>query len=83
MGGRLRVLAQPRPSGPPLRLAHVLFVLWVTGAVAWAFYVAGLGVDRGWWETMPLEAALLILLPTALAHALAIWITRVAGNPRF
>ena len=68
---------------PPLRLAHVLFVLWVAGAVAWAFHAARLAYHWGWWESDPVLAAGLILMPVVLAHVLALYVIRLTGNPRF
>lgn len=70
-------------SDPPLRLAHVLFVLWVAGTVAWALYAAGLAYEWGWWESDPILAAGLILTPAVVAHLLALFMIRVTGNPRF
>lgn len=68
---------------PPLRLAHVLFVLWIAGGVAWAFYAATLAYEWGWWVSDPILAAGLILTPTVLAHLLALFVIKVTGNPRF
>ena len=85
-GGRpergLHRLARRERSDPPLRLAHMLYVLWVAGTVAWALYAAALAHEMGWWEMQPLAAGLAVLLPPALGHLLGIWITRVTGNPR-
>ena len=68
---------------PPIRLAHVLFVLWVAGSVAWAFYAAALAHSRGWWDSHVELGAVLVLAPPILAHALANFVIRVTGNPRF
>jgi hypothetical protein len=68
---------------PPIRLAHVLFVLWVTGSVAWAFFAAALAHQQGWWEHKPMLGAILVLAPPILAHVLANTVIRTTGNPRF
>ena len=68
---------------PALRLAHVLFVLWGAGVVAWAFYAAAIAHDRGWWDFDPILAAALVLVPPVLAHILALILVRLTGNPRF
>ena len=68
---------------PPLRLAHVLFVLWVAGSVAWAFYAAALAQARDWWELEPMLAAILVLAPPILTHVLANFLVKASGNPRF
>ena len=67
---------------PPMRLAHVLFVLWVAGSVGWAFYAARLAHDLGWWVQHTVLAAVLVLTPPILAHLLAIIVVKRAGNPR-
>lgn len=79
--GRHRSAGRER-SDPPLRLAHMLYVLWVAGSVAWALYAAALAHEMAWWEARPHVAAGAVLLPPALGHLLGIWITRVTGNPR-
>ena len=66
---------------PPLRLAHVLFVLWVAGSVGWAIYAATVGSDLNWWVQSPELAALLVLAVPILTHLLAILLVRVTGNP--
>ncbi|MGI9413527.1 MAG: hypothetical protein ACR2PM_07655 [Hyphomicrobiales bacterium] len=68
---------------PPLRLAHVLFVLWVAGTVAWALFAARLAQDQGWWALRPDLAAVLVLAPPFLAHLLANAVIRLTGNPTF
>jgi hypothetical protein len=68
---------------PPIRLAHVLFVLWVAGSTAWALYAAALAHERAWWELEPALGAILVLAPVILAHALANFLIRITGNPRF
>ena len=80
--GLRRLAWEDRPERP-LRLAHVLFVLWVSGTVAWAFYAAALALEMGWWETQTLRAAMAVFLPPVLGHVLSLWILRVTGNPRF
>ncbi len=79
----LRRLAWENRPERPLRLAHVLFVLWVSGTVAWALYSAALALEMGWWKTQTLPAAMVVFLPPVLGHFLSIWIVRVTGNPRF
>ena len=69
-------------DGPPIRLAHVLFVLWVAGSIAWAFYAAQLAHGLDWWNLRPEFAAGLVLTPPILAHALAILVIKITGNPR-
>ena len=66
-----RNLEEPKDVDPPIRAAHALFVLWVAGAVAWAFYAAILAHGRGWWEFRPGLGAVLVLAPPILAHVLA------------
>lgn len=68
---------------PPIRLAHVLFVLWIAGSVAWALYAANVAHGRGWWVEQPELAALLVLAPPVLAHLLANLVIGLTGNPRF
>ena len=68
---------------PPIRLAHVLFVFWVVGTVAWAFYAARLAYGLGWWDLRPELAAGLVLMPPILAHGLAVLIVRITNNPQF
>lgn len=68
---------------PPIRLAHVLFVLWVVGSVAWALYAAGIAFELQWWAERPAIAAALVLCPPILGHVLANLIIRLTGNPRF
>ena len=70
-------------EAPAIRLAHVLFVIWVAGSVAWAFYAADLAHSRGWWELRPELAAVLVLAPPILAHVAANLVLRLTGNPRF
>lgn len=67
---------------PPIRAAHALFVLWVAGSVAWAFYAAILAHNRGWWEFRPELGAVLVLAPPILAHVLANFVIKKSGNPR-
>ena len=77
---------EPVPSvqnDPPIRLAHVLFVLWVAGCVAWAFFAAQLAHRHGWWVLHPVLAGALVLTPPILAHLLANFIIGITGNPRF
>lgn len=68
---------------PPIRLAHVLFVLWVAGSVGWALYAAQLAHGLGWWVEAPELGAILVLAPPAIAHILAVHIIKMTGNPRF
>ena len=68
---------------PPIRLAHVLFVLWVAGSVAWALYAAQLAQGLEWWALKPTLAAILVLALPILAHVLANYLIRISGNPRF
>lgn len=68
---------------PPIRLAHVLFILWVAGSVAWVFIAAKLAYDQGWWVLRPELAAALVLTPPILAHLVANFVIRITGNPRF
>ena len=68
---------------PPIRLAHVLFVLWVAGSVAWAFCAAQLAHGLDWWVQAPELGAILVLAPPVIAHILAIHIIKLTGNPRF
>jgi len=68
---------------PPIRLAHVLFVLWVAGSVAWAFFAARLAHDQEWFVQRPELAAILVLAPPILAHVLANFVIKRSGNPRF
>lgn len=68
---------------PPIRLAHVFFVLWVAGSVAWALYAARLAQGLQWWALKPALAAILVLAPSILAHVLANYLIRLSGNPRF
>jgi hypothetical protein len=68
---------------PLIRLAHVLFILWVAGSVAWAFFAAKLAHDHGWLEHRPELAAILVLAPPILAHVLANFLVKRTGNPRF
>ena len=67
----------------PIRLAHVLFVLWIVGSVAWAFFAAKLAHDQAWWVQRPELAAALVLTPPILAHLLANILIKISGNPRF
>jgi len=68
---------------PPIRLAHVLFVLWVAGSVGWALYAAQLARGLGRWVEAPELGAILVLALPAIAHILAIHIIKMTGNPRF
>lgn len=68
---------------PPIRLAHVLFALWVAGSVGWAFFAAKLAFDGGWLVHHPELAVVFVLTPPILAHFLAIYVIRLTGNPRF
>ena len=68
---------------PPIRLAHVLFVLWVAGSVAWAFCAAQLAHGLDWWVQAPELGAILVLAPPVIAHVLAIHVLKITGNPRF
>ena len=68
---------------PPIRLAHVLFVLWVAGSVAWAFFAAKLAHDQDWFVLRPVLAAILVLVLPILAHVLCNFVIRRSGNPRF
>jgi hypothetical protein len=77
------ILPGREQGDPPIRLAHVLFVLWVAGSVAWAFYGAALAHERGWWELDPIMAAILVLAPPILAHALANFAIKMTSNPKF
>ena len=70
-------------DGPPIRLAHVLFVFWVAGSVGWALYAARVALGLGWWVEAPELGAILVLAPPAIAHILAIHIIKMTGNPRF
>ena len=70
-------------ADPPIRLAHVLFVLWVAGSVAWAFFAAKLALDHGWLVQRAELAVVLVLTPPILAHLLAMFVIRLTGNPRF
>ncbi len=72
-----------RESDPPINLAHVLFVLWATASVAWAFFAAGIAYREGWWSERPEMAAALVLAPPVLVHFLANFLIGVTGNPRF
>ena len=67
---------------PPIRLAHVLFVLWVSASTAWALFAAALAHERAWWELEPILAAILVLAPPILGHFLANFVIRITGNPR-
>ena len=75
--------AQRGQDDPPIRLAHVLFVLWVACSVAWAFFAAKLAHDQGWFVQRPELATILVLAPPILAHFLANFVIRLTGNPRF
>ncbi len=68
---------------PPIRLAHVLFVIWVAGSVAWALFAAKLAHDRDWFVQQPELAVILVLAPPILAYVLANFVIRVTKNPRF
>ena len=81
--GDRRDPARRGQDDPPIRLAHVLFILWITASVAWAFFAARIAHDHGWWELRPDLAAILVLVPPILAHVLANLIIRKTGNPRF
>ncbi len=70
-------------ADPPIRLAHVLFVIWIVGSVAWAFAAANLAHDQGWWVQRPELAAALVLVPPFLGHLLANLAIKLTGNPRF
>ena len=74
--------AQGHQEDRPTRLAHVLFVLWVTGSVAWAIFAAMFASDRGWLLKRPELAAGLVLIPPILAHLLANLVFKLSGNPR-
>ena len=74
--------AERHQDDPPIRLAHVLFILWVAGSVAWAFHAAMVAYNQGWWELRPELGALLVLTPPVLAHLLAIFVIRITGNPK-
>ena len=78
-----RETKQSDRAEPPIRLAHVLFVLWVAGSVAWAFIAAKLAHDQGWWVQHPELAAALVLVPPFLGHLLANFVIKLTGNPRF
>ena len=67
----------------PIRLAHILFVLWVVGSVGWALFAAKLALDKGWWVQRPMMGAALVLAPPALAHLLAKVIIKMTDNPKF
>jgi hypothetical protein len=73
----------PDHDNLPIRLAHVLFVLWVAGSVAWAFFAAKLAHGQDWFVQRPELAAMLVLAPPILAHVLANFLIRRTGNPRF
>jgi hypothetical protein len=75
--------AEGEQDHPPIRLAHVLFVLWVAGSVAWAFFAAKFAHGQGWWVLRPALAAVLVLTPPILAHLLAKFVIGITGNPRF
>jgi hypothetical protein len=60
-----------------------MFVLWVAGSIAWAFFSAKLAHDHGWWVLRPELAAALVMAPPLLAHLLANLVIRITGNPRF
>jgi hypothetical protein len=77
-----RRLPKRDESDPPLRLAHVLFVLWVSGSVAWALYAAKLAHGQDWWMTRPFLAAILVLTPPILVHILFHLAVRITGNPK-
>ena len=81
--GRRQSPAQRDQGDPPIRLAHVLFVLWVAGSVAWAFFAAKLAHGQGWWALRPELAVVLVLVPPILAQVLANYIIKITGNPRF
>ena len=72
-----------RAADPPIRLAHLLYVLWVSGTVSWALFAAALAQARNWWVSEPLLGAILVLAPPILGHFLANWLIRLSGNPRF
>ena len=81
--GDRRNSAWREQEAPPIRLAHVLYVLWVAGSIAWAFYAADLAHSRGWWDLRPELAAVLVLAPPILTHVAANFVIRLTGNPRF
>ncbi len=66
----------------PIRLAHVLFVLWAVGSVVWALVAAKLAIDKEWWVQRPMMGAVLVLAPPILAYLLAIFVIRITGNPK-
>jgi len=72
-----------RESDPPISLAHVLFVFWVTASVAWAFFSASIAYRQDWWAEHSEIAAALVLAPPVLVHLLANFVIRLTGNPRF
>ena len=82
-GSGSRRPAQRQQADPPIRLAHVLFVLWVSASVGWAFYAAKLAYDHGWWVERPELAAVLVLAPPILAYFLANLVIKLTGNPTF
>ena len=82
-GDYSRKAARRERDDPPLRLAHVLFVLWIAGSVAWALFAARIAHDHGWWELRPVLAALLVLAPPVLGHLLANLVIKKTGNPTF
>ena len=53
--------AQRGQDDPPIRLAHVLFVLWVAGSAAWALLAAKLAHHQEWWVLRPVLAAVLVV----------------------
>lgn len=69
-------------NDPPMRLAHVLFVLWVAASVAWALFAAMFAHDHGWLVQHPLAVVAAVLIPSILAHLLAILIVKRTKNPR-
>ena len=80
--GDRRRLSKQNKGDPPIRLAHVLFVLWVSVSVAWALYAAKLAHGQDWWMTRPFLAAILVLTPPILVHILFHLAVRITGNPK-
>jgi len=66
----------------PVRVAHLVFVLWVAGLVASALYAAEFADRHGWWVVRPLSAAILVLALPVLVEVLAQILIRATGNRR-
>ena len=76
---------KPRQSDandPPVRLAHILFVLWVAGSVAWMLFAAMIANDQNWLLQRADLAALVVLAPPILTHILMSLVIRLYGNPK-